>query len=112
MPGEGGNSSLNAPELVIPHMLTETPASLAPLALHLLGPFVASVRGVPLSRLRSRKGQWLLALLALRNGRALERSWLAETLWPESPVPKAQESLRKSLRDLRRALGGESGRLR
>ena len=52
------------------------------------------MRGEPLARLRSRKGQWLLALLALRSGRALERSWLAETLWPESPVPKAQESLR------------------
>jgi predicted ATPase/DNA-binding SARP family transcriptional activator len=111
MRGEGGNFSLNASKLAISLMLTEPSAPPAPLALHLLGPFVASVRGAPRPRLRSRKGQWLLALLALRNGRALERSWLAETLWPESPAPKAQESLRKSLRDLRRALGVESWRL-
>ena len=62
---------LNASKLAITLVLTEPPVPFVPLALHLFGPFVASVQGVPLPRLRSGKGQWLLALLALRNGRAL-----------------------------------------
>ena len=48
-------------------MLTDPPGSPAPLILHLLGPFAGYVHGAPLPRLRSRKGQWLLALLALRR---------------------------------------------
>ena len=43
------------------------------------GPFDARVRGEPLPHLRSRKGAWLLALLVLRAGRAVQRSWLAGT---------------------------------
>src|SRR5690242_14808095 len=70
----------------------------APLALHLFGPFAAAVHGVPLSRLRSRKGQWLLALLALREGREVERSWLMELLWPGAATPQAAASLRASLK--------------
>ena len=54
------------------------------LTLCLFGPFEARVNGAPLPRLRSRKGVWLLALLILRRGRAVERDWLAGTLWPES----------------------------
>src|SRR5947209_14054724 len=82
-----------------------------PLALHLFGPFEVRLHGQPLPRLRSRKGQWLLALLALRHGCEVERSWLAGTLWPESPEARAFSGLRASLADLRRAMGPEAGRL-
>jgi DNA-binding SARP family transcriptional activator len=91
--------------------VTRSVSTLPPLAISLFGPFDARVDGHPLPRLRSRKGYWLLALLALRHGREVERSWLAGTLWPDSPEPLAFASLRKSLRDLRRALGPQAYRL-
>lgn len=86
--------------------------NVAPLSLHLLGPMEVRLRGAPLPHLRTRKGAWLLALLALRPGHEAERAWLAGILWPDSPEPQALASLRKSLKDLRRALGPEAGRLR
>src|SRR5690349_13667057 len=76
-----------------------------PLHVRLLGPFEAGLYGNPLPRLPSRKGLWLLALLALRHGREVERSWLAGVLWPDSSEAAALASLRNSLKDLRRALG-------
>jgi predicted ATPase/class 3 adenylate cyclase/DNA-binding SARP family transcriptional activator len=82
-----------------------------PLTLRLLGPFEALVNGAPLLRLHSRKGLWLLALMALRGGRELERDWLACLLWPDSPETEARASLRNSLADLRRALGPAADRL-
>src|SRR5207247_1096558 len=87
------------------------PTELA-LTLCLFGPFEARVNGAPLPRLRSRKGVWLLALLALRRGRAVERDWLAGTLWPESTPAQLSHNLSVSLTDLRRALGSEAVRLR
>jgi predicted ATPase/DNA-binding SARP family transcriptional activator len=69
------------------------------------------VAGRPLPRLHSRKGQWLLALLALRHGDEVLRDWLAGVLWPETPQRQALFYLRKSLAELRRALGGEGQRL-
>jgi predicted ATPase/DNA-binding SARP family transcriptional activator len=65
-----------------------------------------------LPRLRSRKGEWLLALLVLRHGGEVDRRWLAETLWPESSEAQALANLRLCLKDLRRALGSEACRLR
>src|SRR5687768_14208752 len=82
-----------------------------PLMLRLFGPAQVLLRGAPLPRLRSRKSLWLLALLALRSGRPVDRAWLAGTLWPESPQPRAYDSLRASLADLRRALGPEAARI-
>src|SRR5262249_44405799 len=79
------------------------------LVVHLLGPFAVRVSGAPLPRGRSRKEQWLLALLALRAGCPIDRDWLATALWPDSPDPLA--NLRKSLKDVRRALGSEAHRL-
>ena len=75
------------------------------LELQLFGPFAAFVRGEPLPRLRSRKGHYALALLALRQGREVSREWLAGTLWPESVPEQAYYNLRQCLTDLRRALG-------
>src|SRR5262249_36596587 len=65
-----------------------------------------------LPRLRTRQGHWLLALLALRHGEEVERSWLAGTLWPDSSGPLGYHSLRSSLADLRRCLGEDAVRLR
>jgi DNA-binding SARP family transcriptional activator len=81
------------------------------LLLRLFGPIEVQVGGTPLPRLRSRKGFWLLALLALRHGRNVERDWVGGTLWPESDDPQMLASLRKTLNDLRTALGSEAARL-
>src|SRR5258707_12056595 len=86
--------------------------SAVPLAIHLFGPFEVRLHGQPFPRLRSRKGQWLLALLTLRHGGAVDRSWLAGTLWPDSPESAALARLRNCLKDLQRALGSEADRLR
>src|SRR5690242_839936 len=82
------------------------------LTLRLFGPFEVRVNGVPLPRLRSRKGLALLALLTLRDGTPVERAELAGLLWPDRPTGQALASLRRSLTDLRQALGAEAGRLR
>src|SRR5262249_39734488 len=81
------------------------------LSIRLFGPLDARLDGVPLSRLRSRKGEWLLALLALRYDRDVDRAWLAGTLWPESVESRALYYLRRELAGLRRALGPEATRL-
>jgi predicted ATPase/DNA-binding SARP family transcriptional activator len=91
---------------------TEADPQSSALSISLFGPFDVRLNGEPLPRLRSRKGQWLLALLTFRPGAAVERAWLAGTLWPDSFPPVALANLRKSLRDLRRALGTEAVRLR
>lgn len=75
------------------------------LELHVLGSFEVNINGSPLPHLRTRKGGILLALLALKGERPLERSWLAGTLWPDSAPEQALYNLRQSLTDLRRALG-------
>src|SRR5579871_6366025 len=82
-----------------------------PLSLRLFGQFEAQVCGAPLPSLRTRKGAWLLSLLALRAGGAIERKWLAGTLWPDSPDALALRNLRTSLADLRQALGRHADRL-
>ena len=68
-----------------------------PFSLRLFGPFAVEVAGQPMPRLRSRKGHWILALLALRAGTPVERDWLAGVLWPENEEEKALYSLRRSL---------------
>lgn len=83
----------------------------AALTVRLLGPFDLRLHGEPAAPLRSRKGQWLLALLVLRHGREVRREWLAETLWPDSFGEEAFGSLRQSLRDLRVKLGSEAWRI-
>jgi DNA-binding SARP family transcriptional activator len=58
--------------------VTDTgPDGMLALAIRLFGPFEVWRDGASLPRLRSRKGYRLLALLALRHGREVERSWLA-----------------------------------
>ena len=55
--------------------------SSSPLSIHLFGPLRVLVQGEPMPRVRTRSVEWLLALLVLQQGRAVERSWLAGTLW-------------------------------
>jgi predicted ATPase/DNA-binding SARP family transcriptional activator len=82
------------------------------LEIRMFGPLEVRIGGRPLPRLRSRKGLWLLALLALRTGRDVEREWLCGTLWPDDDAADARGSLRQSLHDLRQAMGPASTRLR
>ena len=77
----------------------------------LFGPFSCMINDAPLPPLRSRRGYLLLASLILRGGRAIARESLMESLWPESDTKSGQENLRRTLTDLRRALGAESQRI-
>ena len=81
------------------------------LEIRLFGPMEVLVAGQPLPPLRSRREQWLLALLVLRHGRASERAWLAATLWPDSLEEQGLFYLRRALTNLRQALGAEENRL-
>src|SRR5438128_12515724 len=58
--------------------------AVSPLVIRLFGPFELSLNGRPPARLKLRRGQWALALLALRAGGEVDRGWLAGTLWPDS----------------------------
>lgn len=90
-------------------MPNETSSDL--LSIKHFGPGEVQIGNRPLPQLRSRKGMWLLALLTLRHGSQVQRSWLAGTLWPDYDEAKAFHSLRQSLTDLRRALGPHAARL-
>ncbi|HZT42417.1 MAG TPA: BTAD domain-containing putative transcriptional regulator [Chthonomonadaceae bacterium] len=81
------------------------------LSISLFGPLRVLVGEEPLPRVPTRSVVWLLALLVLRHGRAVERSWLAGTLWPQSEERQALNNLRNDLVYLRKALGHESARL-
>ena len=83
----------------------------AMLTIRLFGPPQVRVNGEPIPRPKTRKGLWLLALLALRHGREVERAWLAGTLWPENEDSQALTYLRQALTDLRHALGPDAARL-
>ncbi|HZP83186.1 MAG TPA: tetratricopeptide repeat protein [Chthonomonadaceae bacterium] len=81
------------------------------LTIHLFGPLQVLVGEEPWPRVPTRSVEWLLALLVLRQSRAVDRSWLAGTLWPESEESQARHNLRNDLVHLRKALGSESARL-
>jgi len=81
------------------------------LEIALFGPFEARIDGERLPPFRTRRGEWLLALLVLRQGTGADRNWLAGTLWPESSEKQALYNLRRTLHDIRQALGSEAWRL-
>lgn len=93
--------------------MTETTINATrPLEIRLFGRMEVFVRGEPLPQLRSRRGYYLLALLALRHSRGeTPRSHFAGLLWPDSDEEMALSSLRRALTDLRGALGPEAERL-
>ncbi len=72
------------------------------LIIRCLGPFEVELGGEELRRLHSPKGLRVLAYLALDPGASVDKSLLAETLWPGQ---NSRENLDRTLRDLRRALG-------
>lgn len=74
------------------------------LQLRLFGGFEAQVSGT--SVVCGRLGARVLALLALRQGRETERAWLAATLWPDAEESRSRFYLRRTLSELREALGG------
>ena len=90
----------------------QTDATKSPsLEIRLFGGFAVRVAGKALPSLRSRREQWLLALLALRHDKDTSREWLATTLWPDNDEQQALFYLRKALSNLRKALGNESARV-
>src|SRR5579871_5055398 len=90
---------------------TESKMPTPPLTMQLFGPLRVHIHGEPMSRVRTRSVEWLLALLVLRHGRSVDRSWLAGTLWPDSEESQALHNLRDNLVHLRKALGEERERL-
>ncbi len=82
-----------------------------PLTLRLFGRFSCRIGEGDLSPLRSRRGYLLFALLILRGGRKVSREEIIALLWPESSFKGGQENLRRTLTDLRRALGLEAFRV-
>ncbi|RQO61877.1 hypothetical protein DBR47_07080 [Paucibacter sp. KBW04] len=74
-------------------------------SLLLLGGFELRNAQGELQNLPYDKARALLAMLALQTG-PLQREALAETLWPDSPLPQARANLRRALFDLRRCLDG------
>lgn len=105
-------------------MARAVPAKIAPISdspivptthglrIELFGPFTVTLDGAPMAKLRTRRGQWLLALLSLRARREVDRSWLAGMLWPDATESQALGHLRRTLTDLRAALGPYAGRLK
>src|SRR5437868_439838 len=83
----------------------------SPLTIHLFGPLNVVIQGKPMPRVRTRSVEWLLALLVLRSGKSVSRSWLAGTLWPDSEETQALQNLRNGLLSLRKALGAEGERI-
>lgn len=83
----------------------------APLIVSLFGSVSVRVHGVDAAPLTTRKGAYLLSLLALRHDREVERSYLAGLLWPDSDQEKALFNLRQTLLRLRHALGAEAWRI-
>jgi DNA-binding SARP family transcriptional activator len=76
-----------------------------------LGASDVAVHGEPLPPLRYRKDLWLLAYLCLRHDRPVTRQEVSALFWPDSEESQALYSLRRSLSNLRRALGPEAHRL-
>ena len=75
------------------------------LYLTLFGGFEARLEGGALLSLPTRKGQALLAYLAVPLGQAHLRDKLAALLWGDTPDEQARRSLRQALFTLRKALG-------
>lgn len=80
------------------------------LELRLLGAFSLRIHGQEVSGL-FRPTKWLLALLVLHRSAPLAREWLAETLWPETTQERSAFYLRRSLTQMRTALGLQRHRL-
>src|SRR5256885_16620698 len=76
---------------------------MARLKIPLLGGFRVACDGHPRLAVTRKKGQALLALLALRPGTGYPRDALTALLWSDSGDEDARHSLRQELPELRRA---------
>ena len=83
---------------------------MARLKIFLFGGFRVECEGRPRIAVTRKKGQALLALLALRPGTGYPREALTALLWAESSDEEARHSLRQELHELRRALA--AGKIR
>jgi predicted ATPase/DNA-binding SARP family transcriptional activator len=92
--------------------MTEPQTSIVSLSIQLFGPMQVRVQGSLLPAFRSHKRLWLLALLALRSNRPVEREWLSGMLWPDVDQKTALANLRPALSELRQALAAEGKRLK
>ena len=79
------------------------------LDLRLFGQAEVRVRGLDITGRLSKRAQWLMAILALREGRPIERHRLAGMIWPESTDAAALFNLRQTLASLRKELGEAKG---
>lgn len=77
----------------------------------LMGPFRLSDADGRRVDVASKRGQALIATLAVSRGGDRTRSWLQERLWGSRQLPQAQASLRRELSNLRRAVNGPSATL-
>jgi predicted ATPase/DNA-binding SARP family transcriptional activator len=74
------------------------------LQIGLLGQFVVTCAGVPITTFESNKVRALLAYLVAEHQRAHERSALTGLLWPDWPEASARRSLSQALFNLRQAI--------
>ncbi|MBN2006097.1 MAG: transcriptional regulator, partial [Anaerolineae bacterium] len=77
---------------------------MARLSLSLLGPFQATLDGVPVTAFESDKVRALLAYLAVEHARPQRREMLAGLLWPDMAERAARTNLRHVLANLRTVL--------
>ena len=81
------------------------------LQIQVLGRVEITVARAPLPPLRGKSGLWLLGILTIRANQSVDRDWLAGILWPESAPEQGRANLRRTLTDLRQALGSAAERL-
>jgi len=80
----------------------------ATVTIHLLGEFKVVLTSDPTAvlKFRSRTAERMLALLALRLGRAVSKTELSDLLWPDSDGDRQAQNIRKAISDLRQVLDG------
>lgn len=79
--------------------------------LDLLGPFRLFGPDGRRVELASKRGQALVAMLAVAAGGERTRNWLQDRLWGSRQLPQAQASLRRELSNLRKLLDSDGAEL-
>ncbi|MFN2225956.1 MAG: BTAD domain-containing putative transcriptional regulator, partial [Anaerolineae bacterium] len=77
------------------------------LDVRLLGPFLVTLDGQPVTRFRSDKVRALLAYLCTETDKPHRREKLAGILWPDTPESSARTNLRRTLADLRSVISDQ-----
>src|SRR5689334_3130388 len=78
----------------------------------LFGSVRVAVQGKDVTAFLTRRAALILAILALREGKPIERWRLAGMVWPESPDATALHNLRQTLTPIRNALGDAKNLIR